>query len=181
MEKVLGQDLGKQIYFGGTTMKNNFSTMILTLGLIAGGLFTSAASATTRNGVTCGLFDSINEPGAIHWPVNGNLYYCGNTPSSDAAGVSVVWNNAQGATGRIVGSQVVPYLRQAFTATGVEVYVFNTVGDFERYFAYTFTPPPLQISRDLRPSLGRLPAIPARSLRYSSTRLRSTVTRNGSC
>jgi hypothetical protein len=67
-------------------MKKKFSMMILMLVLIAGGLFTSAAYATTRNGVTCGLFDSIDEPGAIHWPVNGNLYYCGDTPSSDAAG-----------------------------------------------------------------------------------------------
>jgi hypothetical protein len=90
--------------------------MILMLVLIAGGLFTSAAYATTRNGVTCGLFDSI-DAGAIHWPVNGNLYYCGDTPSSDAAGVSVVWNAAQGATQRVVGTctQVIPFLRQVFT------------------------------------------------------------------
>ena len=130
-------------------MKKKFSMMILMLGSIVGGLFTSATYATTRNGVTCGLFDSIDEPGAIHWPVNGNLYYCGDTPTSDAAGVSVVWNAAQGATQRVVGSQVVPFLRQTFTATGVEVYVFNTVGDFQKYFGYTFTPPPLASIADI--------------------------------
>jgi hypothetical protein len=130
-------------------MKNNFSIMILTLGLMVCALSSSAAYATTRNGVTCVLFDSIDEPGAIHWPVNGNLYYCGNTPTSDAAGVSIVWNYAQGATQRVVGSQAIPFLRQAFTATGVEVYVFNTVGDFQKYFAYTFTPPPLASIADI--------------------------------
>jgi hypothetical protein len=149
MEKVLRLDLGKQIAFGGTSMKKKFSMMILMLGSIVGGLFTSATYATTRNGVTCGLFDSVDEPGAIHWPVNGNLYYCGDTPTSNAAGVSVVWNAAQGATQRVVGSQVVPFLRQTFTATGVEVYVFNTVGDFQKYFGYTFTPPPLASIADI--------------------------------
>src|ERR1700759_563387 len=103
MEKVLRQRPWKRKFtLEGTSMKNKFSIMILTLGLMVCPLSSSAAYAITENGVTCVLFDSMNDPGAIHWPVNGNLYYCGNTPSSDAAGVSVVWNYAEGATQRVV-------------------------------------------------------------------------------
>lgn len=114
-----------------------FTLLPLLLAIIS---FIPVAHATTHNGVTCKLFVSVAN-GAINWPINGNLYYCGDTPTADAAGVSEVWNAAGQATERTVGSQTVPYLRKAFTDTGVELFVFDTIQDFDKYFDYTLTPP----------------------------------------
>jgi len=102
--------------------------------------FASNARATTQNGVTCNLFVPIAN-GAINWPVNGNLYYCGNNSSSDSAGVSEVWNGGQGATQQVASGQVVPFLRQAFTNTKVQLYVFDTIQDFNTYFGTSFSSP----------------------------------------
>jgi hypothetical protein len=135
----------------------NLSLLAAMLLFLTGGLFTPPGHAETNNGVTCGLFDGIDEPGAIHWPVNGNLYYCGDTPAPDAAGVSVVWNAAQGSTGQMVGKQVVPFLRQVFTKTGVQVYVFGTINDFNKYFGTSITPPPGTDAAGLTTKPGQLP------------------------
>lgn len=122
-------------------MKNRHVFLMTLMQLaLAVTFFANPTYATTKNGVTCNLFISVQN-GAINWPVNGNLYYCGNNFSSDSAGVSVAWQAAQGATQRVVGAQVVPFLRQVFTNTHVELYVFGTAADFEKYFDYTFTPP----------------------------------------
>jgi hypothetical protein len=131
-----------------------FAVLLL---FFTGSLFPSPAQAETNNGVTCGLFDGIDEPGAIHWPVNGNLYYCGDTPQPDAAGVSVVWNAAQGSTDQMVGKQVVPFLKQVFTNTDVEVYVFGTIADFNKYFDTNITPPPGTDAAGLTTKPGQLP------------------------
>jgi len=137
--------------------RHNLSVLAVLLMSLVGGLFTSAARAETNNGVTCGLFDGIDEPGAIHWPVNGNLYYCGDTFAPDAAGVSVVWNASQVATGQVVGKQVIPFLRQVFTNTGVEVYVFGTIADFNKYFGTNTTPPAGTDAAGLTTKPGQLP------------------------
>jgi len=137
--------------------RQNLSVFAVLLMSLVGSLFTSPARAETNNGVTCGLFDGIDEPGAINWPVNGNLYYCGDTPQPDAAGVSEVWNGAQGATGQVAGSQSVPFLRQVFTKTGVEVYVFGTIADFNKYFGTNLTPPPGTDAAGLTTKPGQLP------------------------
>lgn len=100
-------------------------------------LFTQVAHAKTQNGITCNLFISVQN-GANNWPVNGKLFYCGDTPTADAAGVSEVWNAGQGATEDTAGDQTIPYLRKEFTATNVELYVFDTEEDFNRYFGVDF-------------------------------------------
>jgi hypothetical protein len=117
--------------------------MLLVLAVTA---FAPSARATT---ITCGLFDSMDEPGAIHWPVNGHLYYCGNNYSNDASCVSVVWNAAQGSTQRVVGAQVVPFLRQVFTNTRVDIYVFDTLSDFNQYFGVNIAPSPGASTSDI--------------------------------
>jgi hypothetical protein len=138
-------------------MKNRVSPIVLMLLLVTCGVITRPAMAETNNGVTCGLFDGIDETGAINWPVNGNLYYCGDTPGPDAAGVSEAWNGAQGATNQVAGSQSVPFLRQVFTKTGVEIYVFGTIADFNKYFDTNITPPPGFDAAGLTTKPGQLP------------------------
>lgn len=138
-------------------MKNKLSLMILMLLFVMLGVVAQPAIAETSNGVTCGLFDGIDEPGAINWPVNGNLYYCGDTPGPDSSGVSEVWNGAQGATGLVSGNQAIPFLRQVFTKTGVEVYVFGTIADFNKYFDTNITPPPGMDAAGLTTKPGQLP------------------------
>jgi hypothetical protein len=117
------------------------------------------AHAITQNGVTCNLFFSIVN-GAINWPINGYLYYCGNNSSSDAAGVSEVWNGAGGATQQVATGQTIPFLRQAFTNTQVQLYVFDTVQDFNAYFNVSITPPPGTDAAGFTAKRGQVPGHP---------------------
>ena len=131
--------------------------MLLVLAVTA---FATSAHAATNNGITCDLYLSIDYPGAIHWPVNGHLFYCGTNPSSQDSGTSTVWNAAQQATARLVNSQAIPFLRQAFTSTGVDIYVFDTLGDFNQYFGVTIGPPPGTSASDIAGLTARPGQIP---------------------
>ena len=117
------------------------------------------AHATTQNGVPCNLFLSIAN-GATNWPINGYLYYCGSNSSSDSAGVSEVWNGAEGATQQVANSQTISFLRQAFTNTQVQLYVFDTIQDFNAYFNVSITAPAGTDAAGFTAKPGQVPSHP---------------------
>jgi hypothetical protein len=124
--------------------------------------------------VTCNLFSSIVN-GAINWPINGYLYHCGNNSSSDSAGVSEVWNGAGGATQQVATGQNIPFLRQAFTNTHVQVYVFDTIQDFNTYFNVSITPPAGTDAVGLRRNPAKSPVIPGHAVPFFSMLRPSTI------